>query len=131
MFDEAILLLPEGLQPLAKRLEESLTDFLTVEIEPESAVLTMAYTVTEAVVRILLWVLLFLVGLVLFSLLKKVLGFVFKLPVISWIDHLGGAVLGLAFSLFSLYAAGWILSALGITTLHKLGEGTQLFSRFF
>lgn len=131
LFDNAVALLPEGLQPLAQRLEESLTQFLTVDVDPEAAVLDMARALTEAVVRIVLWLILFLAALLVFSLLKKVVGLVFKLPIISWLDHAGGFVLGLGFILFALYALGWILTVFGITYLHELGEGTRLFSRFF
>ena len=127
----AIAVLPEGLQPMAQRLEESLLEIFVPTIDPEAAVLTAARSLTEAVVRIVLWVVLFLVGLVVFSLLKKLLGLIFKLPVISWLNHLGGAILGLGFSIFALYALGWILAAFGVTTLHTLGEGTYLFSLFF
>ena len=54
-----------------------------------------------------------------------------KLPVIGWVDKLGDTVLGAAQYGIVLFAIGWVLRMFGFMTLHELGQGSILFSRFF
>jgi hypothetical protein len=66
-----------------------------------------------------------------FTIIVNTLGLAFKLPVIGWVDKLGGAALGIVECGVALFIAGWLLSFIGFTALHDMAEGTIIFSLFF
>lgn len=96
-----------------------------------SAIFSLTYRLTSIAVHFFLWCIFCVLFLVVFTIIKNALGLTFKLPVIGWVDKLGGAILGAVLCGIVLYALGWILNLIGFTALHDLGAGTKLFSLFF
>lgn len=96
-----------------------------------SAIFSLTYRLTHLFVRFLLWCILCIALLVVFTIISNALGLTFKLPVIGWVDKLGGAVLGLVECGLVLFVLGWLLSFFGVPTLHEMSEGTRLCALFF
>lgn len=96
-----------------------------------SIVFPVTYRLTAMAVHGFLWCVFSVLFTASLTTIKNVTGFAFKLPVIGWVDKIGGAAIGAVEYGLILFVVGWILRVFGFMTLHDLGEGTLLFSRFF
>ncbi|MBR4869381.1 MAG: CvpA family protein [Oscillospiraceae bacterium] len=96
-----------------------------------AAAFEAAYRLTETVVRWAIRILGFVLLYLLFTLLKNTLHCTVKLPVIGWVDKLGGAVLGVAECAAVLLIVGVLLKFFDIFLLHDLSQGTKIASFFF
>ena len=96
-----------------------------------SIVFPVTYRLTALFVHGCLWCFFSVLFMASLTTIKNVTGLAFKLPVIGWIDKLGGALLGAIQNGIVLFIIGWGLRVFGFMTLHELGEGSILFSRFF
>ena len=92
--------------------------------------LNLLRSITEKVIRVILWIVLFFLLQAVASAILKALGFAFDLPVIGWVDKLGGAALGLVECAAIVFIVSWVLRLLGIPVLQELAEGTKLLSVF-
>ena len=96
-----------------------------------SVVFPVTYRLTALFVHGILWCVFSVLFIASLTTIKNVTGFAFKLPVIGWVDKLGGAALGAIQYGIILFVIGWLLRAFGFMTLHELGQGSILFSKFF
>jgi uncharacterized membrane protein required for colicin V production len=104
---------------------------LDVEAVLFSTVFSLTRRLTSIAVHFLLWCIFCTLFLAVFTIIVNTLGLTFKLPVIGWVDKLGGAVLGVVECGVGMFILGWLLSFIGFTALHDMGEGTIIFSLFF
>ena len=96
-----------------------------------SVVFPVTYRLTALFVHGILWCVFSVLFIVCLTTIKNVTGLAFKFPVIGWVDKLGGAALGAIQYGIILFAIGWLLRMFGFMTLHELGQGSILFSKFF
>lgn len=96
-----------------------------------SVVFPVTYRLTALFVHGILWCVFSVLFIVCLTTIKNVTGLAFKLPVIGWVDKLGGAALGAIQYGIILFVVGWLLRMFGFMTLHELGQGSILFSKFF
>lgn len=96
-----------------------------------SVVFPVIYRLTALFVHGILWCVFSVLFIASLTTIKNVTGLAFKLPVIGWVDKLGGAALGAIQYGIVLFAIGWLLRMFGFMTLHELGAGSILFSKFF
>ena len=96
-----------------------------------SVVFPVTYRLTAMVVHGFLWCVFSVLFIACLTTIKNVTGLVFKLPVIGWVDKIGGAALGAIEYGIVLFVIGWLLRMFGFMTLHDLGQGSLIFSRFF
>lgn len=96
-----------------------------------SVVFSITYRLTASAVHGFLWCVFSVLFITCLTTIKNVTGLAFKLPVIGWVDKLGGAVIGAIQYGVVLFCIGWVLRMFGFMTLHDLGQGSILFSKFF
>ena len=96
-----------------------------------SVVFPVTYRLTAMFVHGFLWCVFSVLFIVSLTTIKNVTGLAFKLPVIGWVDKLGGAAIGAVQYGIVLFIIGWLLKMFGFMTLHELGQGSILFSKFF
>ena len=96
-----------------------------------SVVFPVTYRLTALFVHGILWCVFSVLFIASLTTIKNVTGLAFKLPVIGWVDKLGGAALGAIQYGIVLFVIGWLLRMFGFMTLHELGQGSVLFSKFF
>ena len=96
-----------------------------------STIFSLTYRLTAIAVHYLLWGIFCVLFLALLTIIKNTFGLAFDLPVIGWVDKVGGAVLGVAEAAVVMFVIGWLAKLLGFTFLHNLGEGTKLYALFF
>lgn len=96
-----------------------------------SIVFPVTYRLTAMFVHGVLWCVFSVLFIASLTTIKNVTGLAFKLPVIGWADKLGGAALGAIQYGIILFVVGWVLRMFGFMTLHELGQGSILFSKFF
>lgn len=96
-----------------------------------SVVFPVTYRLTALFVHGVLWCVFSVLFIASLTTIKNVTGLAFKLPVIGWVDKLGGAALGAIQYGIILFVVGWLLRMFGFMTLHELGQGSILFSKFF
>ena len=96
-----------------------------------SVVFPVTYRLTALFVHGILWCVFSVLFIVCLTTIKNVTGLAFKLSVIGWVDKLGGAALGVIQYGIILFVIGWLLRMFGFMTLHELGQGSILFSKFF
>ena len=104
---------------------------LDVEAILFTAIFSLTRRLTSLAVHFILWFVSLIFFRVVFTWLKNILGLPFRLPVIGWADHLGGAALGALECAVLLFVIGWLAKFFGFTVLHDLGLGTKLYSFFF
>lgn len=95
-----------------------------------ASVFAVTRRMTSVAVHYALWIVLTLVALVLLTAAKNTFGLAVHLPVIRWVDWLGGAVVGIALCSVVLFALAWLLRKNGITVLEEAAEGTKLLAFF-
>jgi len=118
----------EKLQSAGVGLREEAED---VRVAVFAAAFETAYRLTETVVRWTIRILGFALLYLLLTLLKNALHFTVELPVIGWVDKLGGAMLGILECAAVLLVAGWLLEFFDVMLLHELSEGSKAASFFF
>lgn len=91
-----------------------------------SVTFTLARRLTETAVHYILWIILAIVFMLIFTVLKNAMNLVFELPVIGWVDKLGGALVGIAECALGVLVVCWLLRLFGVTALQELAEGTKL-----
>lgn len=139
--DEQIEKLEEaGVQLQVKALElkdaaDTVLSTTKVAMNAEAALFSVVFPVTYRLTALFVHGILWCVFSVLFiaslTTIKNVTGLAFKLPVIGWVDKIGGAAIGVVQYGIVLFVIGWLLRAFGFMTLHELGQGSILFSKFF
>jgi uncharacterized membrane protein required for colicin V production len=82
-------------------------------------------------VRGLLFLVAFFVILIFFAILLGILDNLIELPVISTLNHIGGAVLGLLQGLLILYLILYVLRLPNLELIDNFAEGTILFNYFY
>lgn len=128
-------LLPERLGALLERLGLSVQRAAEEAVGAASgsvrtAVDAMLASVAETLAHAGLFILIFLLLLLLLNLLRRALGWAFRLPVIRWADVLGGALLGAAECAITLWICCAVLGLFDGGRLRALAEGTRLLSIF-
>lgn len=127
-------LLPEGFLSLLRKLGMQVGAFVPAAADAKSAaadaVSAMLYAVTAAVTRIVLFVLFLLILRLLLSGVKNALGLAIRLPVIRWIDVMGGAVLGLIVCAVALYAALWLCDLFRAEAVVSLASRSRILTEF-
>ena len=139
--DEQIKKLEEaGVQLQVKGMElkdatDTILSTTKVAMNAEAALFSVVFPVTYRLTALFVHGILWCVFSVLFTAslttIKNVTGLAFKLPVIGWVDKIGGAAIGVVQYGIVLFVIGWLLRAFGFMTLHELGQGSILFSKFF
>lgn len=87
-------------------------------------------SIAQNIVHVLLFVLAFLILLALLRILIHAVDLVLKLPGLHFLNHFGGAILGLAEGALFLFLAVWVLRRFGVSfDTQTVGETTLL--RFF
>ena len=104
---------------------------LDVEAVLFSTVFSLTHRLTSIAVHFLLWCFFCTLFLAVFTIIVNTFGLAFKLPVIGWVDKLGGAVLGAVECGVTLFILGWLANLIGFTVLHDMGSGTMIYSLFF
>lgn len=131
-------LLPEKLNVLLEKLglsvsraaEDALAAAGAAEDAARTAVDAVVRSIAETLAHVGLFLLIFLLLLLVLSLLRRALGWVFRLPVIRWADVLLGALLGAvecAVLLWIVCAAAEIFDG---GRLRAFAEGTRLLAVF-
>ena len=95
-----------------------------------NAVETVAGTLALSIARVILFVAGFVVVLLLWHLLARLLDLVAKLPVLEQANTLGGALLGLLKGSIFFFLGGWVLRSIGQPIPEELVQETYLL-RFF
>ena len=96
-----------------------------------STVFSLTHRLTSIAVHFLLWCFFCTLFLAVFTIIVNTFGLAFKLPVIGWVDKLGGAALGAVECGVVLFILGWFANLIGFTVLHDMGSGTVIYSLFF
>ena len=96
-----------------------------------SVVFPVTYRLTAMAVHGFLWCVFSVLFIASLTTIKNVAGLAFKLPVIGWVDKLGGAAIGAIEYGIIMFVIGWLLRMFGFMTLHELGQGSIVFSKFF
>ena len=96
-----------------------------------SVVFPVTYRLTALFVHGILWCVFSVLFIASLTTIKNVTGYAFKLPVIGWVDKAGGAAIGAIQYGIVMFVIGWVLRMFGFMTLHELGQGSILFSKFF
>ena len=96
-----------------------------------SVVFPVTYRLTAMAVHGFLWCVFSVLFIASLTTIKNVAGLAFKLPVIGWVDKLGGAAIGAIEYGIIMFVIGWLLRMFGFMTLHELGQGSIIFSKFF
>lgn len=113
--DESGIELPEQVQEVLERMnEEELSSFAN-STSVEEMVSTAAKKVTETIVRIVLFLLAFVLILILWHVLARALDLVSRLPVLNSMNKLGGFLFGAVRGLLFLFVVAWILQWYSIT----------------
>lgn len=133
-------LLPEGFLSLLRKLGMQTGAFVSAAFGESAAadarsaaagaVSAMLYEVTASVTRIVLFLLLLLILRLLLSGLKNTLGLVIRLPVIRWLDFLGGAVLGLIVCAILFYAVLWLCDLFRAEAAVSLAARSRILTEF-
>ena len=119
------------LQTAAATAVGSTKDALAAEGAFFSTVFSLTYRLTAIAVHYLLWGIFCVLFLALLTIIKNTFGLAFDLPVIGWVDKLGGALLGVVEAGLVMFVIGWLARLFEFNTLHDLGAGTTLFALFF
>lgn len=140
MADQLESLLPQMLVNLLGKLGVDLNAVLAEAVKGSAAASIsdlaataasgVLYKATAAVVRFVLFCICFIALPIVLNLLKKTMGLAVKLPVIRWVDKLGGAALGFIECAVVLYLVCWMLGLFVPKTIEKLADGTHLLSFF-
>ena len=104
---------------------------LDVEAVLFSTVFSLTRRLTSMAVHFLLWCFFCVLFLAVLTIIVNTLGLAFELPVIGWVDKVGGAVLGAVECGVVLFILGWLANLIGFTVLHDMGSGTVIYSLFF
>lgn len=134
-------LLPEGFLGLLRKLGMQIGAFVSAAVGESAvvadaqraagdAVSAMLYAVTASVTRIVLFLLLLLILRLLLTGMKNTLGLAIRLPVIRWLDVLGGAVVGLAVCALLLYAVLWLCDLLRAEAIAFLAARSRILTEF-
>ncbi len=92
--------------------------------------LDKAYEFTTTVVHWVLFAVLVLAGLLIFNLLKKLVGLVTKLPIISFFNAVGGIIIGAALFTVLIFIASRLLRRFGVDFLDRYSQGTYVLNWF-
>lgn len=133
--------LPEGFLSLLRKLGMETGAFVSAAVGESAvvadarqaaadAVSAMLYEATASVVRIVLFLLLLLILRLLLTGVKRALGLAIRLPVIRWLDVLGGAVLGLIVCALALFAALWICDLFRVEAVVSLARQSRILTEF-
>ena len=139
--EKLMSLLPEGTAEkleqlgLRKKMETALHDALQSlsadgEAKTEAVVSAAAKKAFSGMVHILLFFVLFLVCIVVFTVVQHALSLVVKLPLIRQMDRLLGAALGLVTCALLVKIVVWVAKLAGSTLFTDLAEGTKLLAFF-
>ena len=134
-------LLPEGFLSLLRKLGMQIGAFVSAAVGESAivadaqraasdAVSAMLYEATASVVRIVLFLLFLLTLRLMLTGVKRALGAAIRLPVIHWLDVLGGALLGLAVCAVILYAALWVCDLLRVEEVVSLAQQSYILTEF-
>lgn len=104
---------------------------LDVEAVLFSTMFSLTHRLTSMAVHFLLWCIFCTLFLAVFTIISNTLGLTFNLPVIGWVDKLGGAALGAIECGILLFVVGWLAKLINFTVLHEMGAGTMLYTLFF
>lgn len=133
--------LPEGFLSLLRKLGMEIGAFVSAAVGESAvvadarqaaadAVSAMLYEATASVTRIVLFLLLLLILRLLLTGVKRTLGLAIRLPMLRWLDVLGGAVLGLIVCAVVLFAALWVCDLLRVGAVVSLAEQSRILTEF-
>ena len=115
----------------AEDVLDSTDHALDVESVLFSTVFSLTHRLTSIAVHFLLWCFFCTLFLAVFTIIVHTFGFAFDLPIIGWVDKLGGAALGAVECGIVLFVIGWLAKLIGLSILHDMGSGTILYALFF
>ena len=92
--------------------------------------LDKAYGVTSTIVHWVLLAVLTIVGLLVFNILKRLVGLITKLPVIHFFNALGGLLIGIAVFTVVIFIGSRLLRTLGVDFLDRYAQGTVILNYF-
>ncbi len=107
---------PMNAQDLKDRLLEGLID--------------KAYGVTSTIVHWVLFAVLTVIGLLVFNLLKRLVGLITKLPIISFFNAAGGILIGAAVFTVVIFIGSRLLRRFGVDFLDRWSQGTVVLNYF-
>ena len=133
-------LLPDSVSRVAARLGLEVRDFVAKALGEtpyaagariaEDAVSALMLPITDAVVRVGLMIVSFIVLRVVLGLIFAAIGIIPQLPILRWIDHLAGALLGFVECLVLLWLVCRAIRLSGFEPLLEILEKTRLISGF-
>lgn len=117
---------------LDSEVSDSIAQSAKEKIQDAGTAVTTAVeeSMAQSVVHVLLVVLAFLILLALLRILIHAVDLVLKLPGLHFLNHLGGAILGLVEGALFLFLAVWVLRRFGVSFDTQTVEETTLL-RFF
>ena len=101
--------LPEEVTTFLNQLDDEDVEAIGESTSVEEVVSVATNTVAEGIVRVVLFLLLFIVILILWHVLAKALDLVAKLPVLKSMNKLGGFLFGLVRGALFLFLIAWVL----------------------
>lgn len=107
--DNADLELPEEVHNLLDQIDDKDIETIAESRSVEEVVSVAANTVAEAIVRVILFLLTFVLILILWNVLAHALDLVSRLPVLKSMNKLGGFLFGLVRGALFLFLAAWVL----------------------
>ena len=107
--DNADLELPEEVHNLLDQIDDADIETIAESRSVEEVVSIAANTVVEAIVRVILFLLTFVLILIVWNILAHALDLVSRLPVLKSMNKLGGFLFGLVRGALFLFLAAWVL----------------------
>jgi len=124
---------PKVEETIEKKIEDTLGEIIDTEdsvlaAEIEEATMTKAETTTEKVCHFILFLLILIVSLLILCLIKDLIGKVTKLPVVGWVNSVGGFIFGVIEAVIILLLIVKIADMFEITFFRDIANDTILFN---
>ncbi len=95
-----------------------------------AGLLEQAYSATSTIVHWVLFGVLIVIGLIIFNLLKRLVGLITHLPIISFFNALGGVIIGAAVFTVLIFIVSRVLRHFGVDFLDRCSQGSYILSWF-
>ena len=128
--DLGLLLKPDGQSSSGDAPQNGTSGVQSAKDKILAGLLDQAYAATTSVVHWVLIGVLAAVGLIVFNLLKRLVGLITHLPIISFFNALGGIVIGAAGFTVFIFIASRLLRRFGVSFLDDVSQGSYVLSWF-
>ena len=128
--DLGSLLRPDGQGSAGEAPQSGTSGVQSAKDKILAGLLNQAYAATTSVVHWVLIGVLAAVGLIVFNLLKRLVGLITHLPIISFFNALGGIVIGAAVFTVFIFIASRLLRRFGVSFLDDVSQGSYVLSWF-